>query len=42
MLRPRPGDCCVFCSYAEHHCIERQIEAQAQNSDSHSPAQPGQ
>jgi hypothetical protein len=20
MLRPRPGDCCVFCSYSEQRC----------------------
>jgi len=20
VLRPRPGDCCVFCSYADHRC----------------------
>lgn len=25
-LRPLPGDCCVFCSYGEHHCIPRQRE----------------
>ncbi|MGE0158724.1 MAG: GDCCVxC domain-containing (seleno)protein [Gemmatimonadales bacterium] len=20
MLRPKPGDCCVFCSYADRRC----------------------
>ena len=24
MLRPRPGDCCVFCSYASAKCPPRQ------------------
>lgn len=28
-LRPLPGDCCVFCSYANHHCIPKQHEAMA-------------
>lgn len=23
MLRPRPGDCCVFCSYADKNCPPR-------------------
>jgi len=23
MLRPRPGDCCVFCSYSDHRCPSR-------------------
>jgi len=26
-LRPLPGDCCVFCSYGDHHCIGKQQEA---------------
>ena len=24
MLEPRPGDCCVFCSYSEHACPPKQ------------------
>jgi hypothetical protein len=24
MLRPRPGDCCVFCSYGSVKCPSRQ------------------
>jgi hypothetical protein len=23
-LRPRPGDCCVFCSYGDHRCPPKQ------------------
>jgi hypothetical protein len=23
-LRPLPGDCCVFCSYADHDCPPKQ------------------
>ncbi|HSO02751.1 MAG TPA: GDCCVxC domain-containing (seleno)protein [Gaiellaceae bacterium] len=26
-LEPRPGDCCVFCSYADRRCPPRQAEA---------------
>jgi len=26
MLRPRPGDCCVFCSYGSTRCPPRQGE----------------
>jgi len=26
MLRPRPGDCCVFCSYGDRCCPPRQEE----------------
>jgi hypothetical protein len=25
LLKPLPGDCCVFCSYADHVCPPRQI-----------------
>lgn len=25
-LRPRPGDCCVFCSYADSACPPKQAE----------------
>ena len=28
MLTPRPGDCCVFCSYADQPCPPKQVEAQ--------------
>jgi hypothetical protein len=24
LLRPKPGDCCVFCSYADAACPPRQ------------------
>jgi hypothetical protein len=24
LLRPRSGDCCVFCSYADHVCPQKQ------------------
>ncbi|WP_119356084.1 GDCCVxC domain-containing (seleno)protein [Meiothermus granaticius] len=27
ILRPRPGDCCVFCSYADVKCPPQQEEA---------------
>jgi len=27
MLMPKTGDCCVFCSYADAHCISKQLEA---------------
>lgn len=26
VLRPKPGDCCVFCSYGSVPCPPRQIE----------------
>ena len=25
-LRPLPGDCCVFCSYADHDCPSKQTD----------------
>jgi hypothetical protein len=25
IMRPKPGDCCVFCSYADTRCPPRQI-----------------
>ena len=25
MLTPLPGDCCVFCSYADHRCPPKQV-----------------
>ncbi|HEX9658337.1 MAG TPA: GDCCVxC domain-containing (seleno)protein [Bacteroidota bacterium] len=27
LLRPKPGDCCVFCSYGTVRCPPRQLEA---------------
>jgi hypothetical protein len=27
MLKPRRGDCCVFCSYGSVRCPPRQLEA---------------
>ena len=27
VLRPKPGDCCVFCSYADQRCLSAQIDA---------------
>lgn len=27
MLKPKEGDCCVFCSYADTKCPPKQIEA---------------
>lgn len=26
-IRPLSGDCCVFCSYGNYHCIPKQREA---------------
>lgn len=26
MLRPKPGDCCVFCSYSDRRCPPRRRE----------------
>jgi hypothetical protein len=26
VLRPKPGDCCVFCSYSDTRCPSKQIE----------------
>ena len=26
VLRPKPGDCCVFCSYADLPCPSKQLE----------------
>ncbi len=30
VLRPKPGDCCVFCSYADVRCPVRQAETTGQ------------
>ena len=27
VLRPEPGDCCVFCSFADKTCPPKQVEA---------------
>ena len=27
VLRPKPGDCCVFCSYADQKCPPKQTGA---------------
>ena len=27
MLKPKEGDCCVFCSYADTKCPPKQIES---------------
>ena len=27
LLRPKEGDCCVFCSYADRHCPSKPSEA---------------
>lgn len=29
LLRPRPGDCCVFCSYGDTVCPPRKVEGEA-------------
>lgn len=26
LLKPKPGDCCVFCSYADSKCPPKQLE----------------
>ncbi|MGH7613753.1 MAG: GDCCVxC domain-containing (seleno)protein [Gemmatimonadales bacterium] len=28
LLRPKPGDCCVFCSYGSVKCSPRQLDAE--------------
>jgi len=30
MLRPKPGDCCVFCSYADNVCPPTRAERLAE------------
>jgi hypothetical protein len=27
VLRPKPGDCCVFCSYGTNPCPPKQVDA---------------
>ncbi len=27
-ISPLDGDCCVFCSYGDHHCTDKQKEEQ--------------
>ncbi len=29
ILRPKPGDCCVFCSYADTRCPPEQLKDEA-------------
>ena len=31
LLRPKTGDCCVFCSYADVPCPPRQLEPLAED-----------
>lgn len=33
MLRPKPGECCVFCSYGSVPCPSIQAERAAQKTD---------
>ena len=28
ILFPKPGTCCVYCSYSDTHCPAKQLEAQ--------------
>lgn len=30
IIKPKSGDCCVFCSYADSKCPPKQAEAQQQ------------
>jgi len=32
LLRPKPGDCCVFCTYGSVPCPSRQSPAAGRNS----------
>lgn len=32
-IRPRPGDCCVFCSYGDTTCPPRQAAGTTANTD---------
>ncbi len=34
LLRPKPGDCCVFCSYGTVPCPPRQAEQDSASPDS--------
>ncbi len=33
LLRPKPGDCCVFCSYGSSRCPPKQLEASRGDGD---------
>ncbi|AOJ73169.1 MULTISPECIES: GDCCVxC domain-containing (seleno)protein [Burkholderia] len=33
LLRPKPGDCCVFCSYGSVRCPSMQRRSQAEGPD---------
>jgi len=30
VFRPKPGDCCIFCSYADVPCPPKQLEGKGQ------------
>ena len=32
ILRPKEGDCCVFCSYADSKCPPKQLEELSKNN----------
>jgi len=32
-LRPKPGDCCVFCSYADTPCPPKQADGRTATAD---------
>lgn len=34
VMKPKPGDCCVFCSYADVKCPPKQLEEQGTSSQS--------
>lgn len=34
LLRPQPGDCCVFCSYGTVQCPSKQAEAMGTGASS--------
>ncbi|HEV8553683.1 MAG TPA: GDCCVxC domain-containing (seleno)protein [Casimicrobiaceae bacterium] len=34
LLRPRPGDCCVFCSYGSKSCLSSQMQGSGCQSSS--------
>jgi hypothetical protein len=41
MLRPKPGDCCVFCSYGSVPCPPIQAERSGGTGGSHAVRSPG-
>lgn len=36
VLKPSPGDCCVFCSFGDHPCPPKQEERRAGTAGEHS------